>query len=195
MVDYTFFQTLTDRIESLESAGDTTQAARLRDLRSKVLEVTDKLDREAWAAQQETTVLISELLASQDLDKAVAEHPESYDPLFFIMLSSMTESANRMGRKDLADKLQDLRQRVVAFLEKQMPPELRLINQLLAAEYPEGTKKLLQEQMEQVTEDLVTAMRAIASDLETQQQPNTARRLRDIAEQAASLLTSMPKQA
>jgi len=194
MVDYLFFQALTERIEALENAGDTAQAARLRDLRGEVLDVTDRLDKEVRAAQQETVALISELLASQDLDKAVTEHPEGYDALFFIILGSMMESANKMGQKDLADKLQDLRQRVVAFLEQQMPPELRLINQLLAAEYPEGTKKLLQEQADQVTEDLVAAMRAIASDLETRQ-PRMARRLRDIAEQAVSLLTPTTKQA
>ena len=187
MVDYLFFQTLTERIEALENAGDA-QAARLKDVRDKVLDVTDQLNQEAQAAQRETVDLISGLLASQNLDTAISEHPEAYDGLFFIMLSGMAESASKSGQKELADKLQDLGQRVVAFLEEQMPPELRLINQLLTAEYPQGTAKLLQEQSSQLTEELVAAMRAIAADLEKQRQPNTARKLRDIAEQAASLL-------
>jgi hypothetical protein len=99
----------------------------------------------------------------------------------------MINSAEKSGKKEVANRLTNLRDRAIKLLEEQLPPEIKLLNRLMDAEYPEGTRQILLEAGAILRPELVEAMRSLADDLEKQKQPATANKLRDIANQAAML--------
>jgi len=193
MMDYIFFQTLTERIESQESSGQSAEAARLKALREKLLDLTQRIDREVQKAQEEIADLIAELLSADDLPAAIAAHRDDLDALFFFVLADMASQAQQDGDTELVDKLGNLRAQAISFLEEQMPPHVRVINRLLTAAYPEETMELLASLGDELNGELVAGLREIAEDLEEQRHVSAAQRLRQVADQAETILLQMQR--
>jgi hypothetical protein len=83
-----------------------------------------------------------------------------------------------------------------AVAEEGLPPEMRLINDLLRASYPEETRELLHERQAEITPEFLALLEELAKSLperedqdeeERQEALETAKRLRDIRGQAALL--------
>jgi hypothetical protein len=73
-------------------------------------------------------------------------------------------------------------------MEEGMPPEVRLINDLLRAPYPEETRKMIKERKEQITPDILNLMDRLVEDLVQRNDAESAKRLRDIKAQAMLLV-------
>jgi hypothetical protein len=77
---------------------------------------------------------------------------------------------------------------VMELLQESAPPEIKLINQLMQAEYPEGTKRVLEKNATQVTAELIEVMDLIAENLKRGGQDEAAQRLSKIRAQAATMV-------
>jgi len=64
------------------------------------------------------------------------------------------------------------------------------VNQLLSAEYPNGTLALLQENRQRIGDQLLEVMRLLAEDLGKRGREETAQRMIQIREQASGLAGS-----
>jgi hypothetical protein len=109
------------------------------------------------------------------------------------------QNAERQGRKDLLQRLMMIYDEIMAVLEEGMPPEVRLVNDLLRAPYPDGTRALLRERQAEVTPELLDLMDRLAEEAATRpesgaegkdgpQGAEVAKRLRDIKAQAMLLV-------
>jgi hypothetical protein len=188
LLDYGFFQTLTARIDAVGKEGQKKEAARLRARRSRLLELTDKLDKEAERAAERAAAVLRKLLASEDLHAAVREHREEIDDMVLAVLSMNLQEAEKSGATEAVSRLQAIWQAVTDMLQESMPPEVRFINELLDLGYPQGTQQHLESNRERVTGPLLEAMELIAKDLEGQGRAELAKRLRDIRGQAVLLV-------
>jgi hypothetical protein len=183
LLDYSFFGVLTQRIE--KAGAD--EAQRLRELRSELLEMTEQLDKEAMAAQEAKLKLLQEALSSQDPEQVLRQRKSEIDPLFLTILAATMRGAQQDRNVDDVAKLQAVNSAVVKLMQEDLPPELRLINELLTAEYPQGTLKLLQDKRSDWNADFVQILGSVAADLEAQKRPETAQRLREIRAQAEAI--------
>jgi hypothetical protein len=188
LLDYGFFQTFTARIDAAAKAEQKREVQRLRARRSRLLELTDKLDKQAQRDAERATNLLRKLLASEDLRAAVREHSEEIDDMVLAVLSMNLQEAEKTGATDAVARLQSIWRAITEMLQENMPPEVRFINELLDAEHPEGTQQWLESNREQVNGPLLEAMQAIAQDLESQGRVELAKRLRDIRGQAVLLV-------
>jgi hypothetical protein len=184
LLDYGFFQELTNRIEQASSE----QADALRDLRSELLELTAELDRETQAAQQAKIRLLQDVLDSPDPVQALRERKHEIDVLFLGILAGAVRAAEESQNEEEVQRLQSLSDAAVSILEEDLPPELRLVNDLLAAGYPEGTEQVLRERRSEWDADLVETLDRLAQDLEAQGRNDPAERLRNVRDQAQALL-------
>jgi len=73
---------------------------------------------------------------------------------------------------------------VMGLLEEQLPPEIRLINQLLAAPDPDSTRQLLESQRGAVTPQFVAALSQIIAKLEADGNADAAARMKQVKSQA-----------
>jgi hypothetical protein len=188
LMDYTFFLALTERINAAQTEGKSEEAQRLTDLRAKILEFQAKHDAEVAVALQWAADLLREILQSQDREAVVREHLEKIDGTFFAVLSANIAQAEERGEKKMADDLRQVRDLVAELLQESAPPEIRLINQLMQAKYPKGTKEILKENADQVTAELIKVMDLIAEDLKRGGRNEAAQRLSDIRAQAAKMV-------
>lgn len=184
LITYGFFQNLTGRVEVAELSGDTATAQRLTALRDHVLQFTQRLDQAQQAAMQQYSALLSEILAAPDVTAAVQERAALMDQNFLSLLSANLEQAEQRKASAAVARLTEVWNAAVRVLNQVAPPEVKLINSLLLAEYPGETRKLLAENRDLLTADFLEALQALAEQVATEGETDMATRLRQIRSQA-----------
>ena len=186
-LDYGFFQLLTGRIDAAAKDGQKDEARRLKALRTRILDLTDKLDRMFEKEAKRASALLRKLLESTDVRASVREHKEEIDDVVLAVLSMNLQEAEKAGAKEASARLEQIWRAITEMLEESMPPEVRFINHLLDADFPQGTQHLLESNPQRVNGALLKAMAAISADLEAQGRSELAKRMRDIRGQAVLL--------
>ncbi|MFQ6059214.1 MAG: CpXC domain-containing protein [Anaerolineae bacterium] len=187
-LDYGFFQTLTGQIEAAQAAEETELAQRLTELRAKVLEIADELDRQARAAMERAADLLRRILDSDDPRGTIQEHIEDIDEVFLFVLSANIAQARAEKREEIAKGLEVLYGYILAQLEARMPPEMQLVNRLLRAEDAQAREELLRQESALVDQQFLGLVQAVADDAQRQGQAEMATCLQEIGEQVEKML-------
>jgi len=177
-VDYLFFQALTEHMDQAGEEGRQEDAQRLRDLRETLLDLTEQLDAEAQVALEQASELLRQLLEAEDPEAVVREHLTEFDDAFFIVLGANLQAAERAGEEQAYGRLQELGNLVLDIARERLPPEVRLIQHLLAAPDGAAVSDLLEEYESLVDERLVMLIRDLAGDIDEEE---TAARLLEVA--------------
>lgn len=185
VIDYSFYQDLTSRIEAARTEEETQHLARLR---AKITEISDRQDEAAKASLQKAADLLKSILESNTPQEVISEHLAEIDQAFFAVLAANIQYAQAEGRADVVERLKQANDMIVRILRENAPPEIKLINQLMEANYPEETRRLLRGNTELLKEELVQVMAFIIEDLQTGGQFEVAQRLTDIRQQAVEIL-------
>jgi len=188
VLDYQFFQTLTGQIETAESQGEKEKAQELTRLRTRILDLVDELDKEAREALDRAAGLLKEIVDSEDMEAAAQEHVEEIDAAFLTALEANIIAADRAGQEEVSEKLNNLKEHVVPLLEKRLPPEMRLLNQLLSAPDLDQRRKLLQDQKDLVSADFLELLQLILEDLRSQDQKEAADHLEELIPEVEAML-------
>jgi len=187
-IDYIFYQQLTARIESAAGAGKEQEAETLKALRETILDLTAEIDAEMEEATREVNRLLDQILGSPDLEQALHANLDRIDDLFLNALALRLQAAEQGGRQAEAEKLGQIRNLLVQLIEESQPAEIRFINQLLGARYPDETLALLEENRQQVDAELLELMDQLGEDLNQNGRSALALQLARIQEQAAALV-------
>jgi len=181
LLDYAFFQGLTAQ---MEAASDPESTARLKALRSRILDTTARQDEEARTTMKQATDLLNGILKAEDPEAFVRQHLAEIDDAFFSVLSANIQRAEAEKRDNVSQALRQIADMVMALLEEQLPPEIRLINQLLAAPDPGSARQLLESQRSAVTPQFVAALGQIIAKLEADGNADAAAQMKQIKSQA-----------
>jgi hypothetical protein len=187
LLDYTFFQKLTERIDASQGA----ERDRLTRLRDHLLTLTQQMDQATRARMDEAMTLLKEILQSPNPRSTVREHAEEIDDVFMGILSLNMQEAEKKGAREAMQRLAMVYTEIMAISEEGLPPEVRLINDLLRAPYPDGTRNLLQQRRSEMTPEVIALMDRMAQEMEGRdvaEQVETGKRLRDIKTQAMLLV-------
>jgi hypothetical protein len=157
--------------------------------------MVDQLDREAQAVQQAKIQRLQDVLSSPDPTQTLRDMKKEIDMLFLAVLGAALRSAQERGEVEEVQRLEAVNQAALAILQEDLPPELRFVNDLLVAEYPQETQKLLRERRAKWNAEFPELLSALAEDLETQGRTESAQRLRDIRTQAEALLEESSDEA
>lgn len=144
-LDYTFFQSLTERIEKSKDE----ERKRLESLREKLLEITRKIDQRAEQEFKHANDLLNTLLSAENIQQATIEHMEEINDTFIQVLNRVLQDANQKNDAVLMPKLQQ----IVAVLQQASapPPELALLETFLDAPDEAALNKLIEEHAAELT--------------------------------------------
>jgi hypothetical protein len=120
LLDYTFFQQLTAKIDEAAKAGDTKQANALKDLRTKILDTKAQQEELSRAALQKSITLLREVLQSQDPQKILAQKLDEIDESFFAVLSANIEEARRQNQNEAAQAMEMIGNMAMAMLQESL---------------------------------------------------------------------------
>jgi hypothetical protein len=187
LLDYPFFQALTAKIEAATAAGDKAEADRLIELRKEILSLREKLDAATKAALDQRGALLREIMVSENLDEAVKAHLDELDEAFFGVLEANMQAAEQQQQQATFDRLQAVADAISRSIAAAQPPEVRFVNALLSAAYPDETRKLLEANRKALSPQLLEWMRAVAEDLRQDGRTDAGDQLAKIIEQATEL--------
>ena len=188
LLDYAFFQTLTSRIEEAEKTGNDDQAARLLDLRTKLLTWIDALEAEAKKIWERKGKIIKDALESADWRTALDPHWQEIDTIFLTILGSNIKIAQEQGNKQAAATLQQLADLAMIIAREHAPPEIELLNRLLETDSIEERTRILDENQNMVNTDFLGLINQVTQDLVAQGRQQEADTLLPLTEQVTKIL-------
>lgn len=161
-LDYLFFQSLSERIET--KAGD--ERKKLEALREKLLTITRQIDQRMEEEYKRARELLGALLAAQDIQKATLERLNEISEAFVQVLNRALQEATQ--KKDNA-QLEKLQQIVVVLQQMSAPPpEYELLEKLLDAPDDSALNKMLEEHKDEITPEFASFIGGVLAQSEEQ---------------------------
>jgi hypothetical protein len=180
LFDYQFLMTLSERIGA--SQGD--ERKRLEDLRQFLLQVQEQVSARQQQAQQaeaqQAQALLQEVLQANDPAQALAEHADEIDESFLAILAANIQQAERAKATAAVRRLRTIYEHAVAILQEDLPPDLKLLNQLLSASDEATTRQLLKENRSLLTREFIDALRPIEAEMRENGQNELADRIKSL---------------
>ncbi len=173
LVDYNFFMKLTTLVNQAPD-GD---RARLQKLRESILATVAQVDQVAQQQGQQAAAVLRRLIEAPDMAQAVRENIQSIDNTFMAILGQNFDAAQKAGRKDVAEKIQQIGDAILAIIRDSAPPEIKLINELLALETEEEALEAVKRRATEITPQVVEAMKEVEAELGASDRKEVAERL------------------
>jgi len=184
VMDYPFFQRFTESVERASGA----ERERLTAIRDRALEEVQRVQQAVQSEMNFTAGTLQSILQAPDLDAAVEEYLPECNDLFFAVLEANLESARRNKQEKAAQRLEELKAKILSALEKSLPPELRFVRELLGQESDELAERMLADRAAEVTDPFVAALKATVKDLESSPQEPLVGRMKKILDEAEKQL-------
>lgn len=187
LMDYPFFQEITAQIEAAKAQGDEAHAKRLSAMRARIVQVAEEMDAASKQVIKQATTLLSGALQAEDPEAYLREHLNEMSEAFFVVLSANLNAAERDGHPEWVAKMEQIGDIAIRLIQEAAPPEVQLLNRLLAAPYPDGTLQILRENIALITPELLDTMSLIAEDLARQGNLPAADKTKKVLAQAEAL--------
>ena len=161
-MDYTFFQNLSDKIDAAQ--GEEKQ--RLEELREKLLDYVNEVDRQLEERYKETQEFIDQLLAQDDVAQATRDNLENFTQESVDLVSQMMRQASEKNDYVRMGKLQ----KMIEVLQEASapPPEVAFIEQLLEAPDQASMEQMLSQNEDMVNEEMMNMLSGLMAQLGAQ---------------------------
>jgi hypothetical protein len=162
-MDYSFFQIVTERID--KATGDDRQ--KLEELREKVTEYTNQIDKTVEEQMKKADAMIESLLTAPDIAQATAQNIANFQNEAVVQVLE-TKLREAQQNKDAA-RLEKLQQVVGVLQQASSPPELELVNELVdAAGSDAELEKALNAHQDELSDELTGMLASLMQQVEQQ---------------------------
>lgn len=179
-LNYEFFLSMTEKIEKREKSG--VDATELKELREHLLGVQQELEFQSRQIIEQASQTLRRILAAEDVEQAVLENLAEIDDSFMYVLSASIAQAEEKGDQEQAGALVMVYEAIRKALDRQMPPEIQFLNDLLSIEGVEERRQLLDENPSLLTQDFLDLVKAVSEQAAENDRT-------DLSEQLAGLQT------
>lgn len=185
VLDYAFFQHLTDQIENANS--EKTQLA-LTGLRSRLLELVDEIDEQRKAILEQASEILGDIVGSEDINLAVRENLPFINDVFLSVLEANLQAAEERDDQELFQRFQAVNHAIRELIREGTPPEIQFINDLLQAEDDMEARLLLVDHAAEYGEALLDTIDALIDDLQSRGNVPIIKRLEELREEAEKVI-------
>ncbi len=163
-MDYTFFQTLTEKLEAAQ--GD--EKKKLAELREKLLDYVNEVDRQLEQRFKEAQAFVERLLDQEDVAKATRENLQGFTQESVDLVGQLLRQASEKNDYARMGKLQKMLE--VLQEASAPPPEVTFIEQLLEAPDNVAVEKMLNENENMINDEFMNMLSGLMAQLEAQGQ-------------------------
>ncbi len=164
-LDYQFFQILTERVEAENNPEERQQ---LEAMRERLLEYVNEIDKQIAARMEQVQGFLNSLLEQEDIGAATRANIRNFDQQVVQALEAMLHKATEEKDEAMLAKLQQI---VAVLQEASGPlPEYEFIEQLIGAENSETLEKLIAENDEKITDELLQTLSGIVAQSQGQEE-------------------------
>lgn len=158
VLDYTFFQDLSGQIEAAQGE----ERARLADLRSQLLKITQEIDAAQEARIASAGALLQSLAQADNLDEAIQAALPAIDELFLNVLAANLEAAHQRNDSASLAVLQRIDTRLRQILRDSLPPGLRLAQDVIQDRDEAAALRRIDDQPDAVDAEFLSTILAMA---------------------------------
>jgi hypothetical protein len=170
-LDYSFFQILTEQLD--KTSGE--DRKKLEQLREKILEYTNQIDKAVEEQMKQADAMIESLLAAPDIAQATLQNIQNFQSEAVVQILE-TKMRDAQQKND-AGRMQKLQQIVSVLQQASTPPELEIINELVDAAGDEvSLAQALKAHENDLTEEMTGIIASLMQQVEQQgdKDPNAA---------------------
>jgi hypothetical protein len=175
-LDYEFFQILASRIDAAATAEEKQSLTEKRD---KMLAITQDIDAAAQEQEKAYRDFLEQLLQQPDISLATEENLGAVNEMFVSIVQDELQKARQAGNFDRSGKLQQ----VMGVIEKASapPPEIALVQELMAAESDEDRNRLLKENADKITPEFIELLSNLSAQAAQQNEnPEVADQIKTV---------------
>lgn len=184
-LDYEFLMELTQRIEQAPTDEETESLSEMRDL---ILEIQGQQKQSQQAAVQQMQALLQEVLQSQDTEATLRQYAAAIDENFLALLSANIQSAQEKNAAAAIQRLTQVYNQAMTIFQEKLPPEVRLLQGLMATPDQAAAKKMLQENRSMISRELIETMSGLETQMRGAGRAEQADKLKSLRSQAALML-------
>ncbi|RME62470.1 MAG: hypothetical protein D6790_06220 [Caldilineae bacterium] len=185
LADYQFLMTLSNRIDQAE---DPEERADLMALREVAVAFTQATAQSEQARAERAQQLLQEVLQAPDPAVVLREHADEIDQMFLAVLAGNIQQVEKNGATYAAKRLRAIYEQALSILEENLPPEMRLLNQLVAAPDEKSVRRILQENRSLLSKEFVESLQDLENRFREEGQADLANRLKSVRSQATLML-------
>lgn len=185
VLDYNFFQNLSDQIENTDSEED---AALLSELRSRLLELVDEIDEQRKVILEQASDVLREIVSSNNIHQAIRENIPFINDVFLSVLEANIQAADERNDEEMLNRFQEVNQAIRELIREGTPPEIQFINDLLQAEDEVEARLMLVDQAPEYGEALLHTIDALIEDLQQRGNPPIVKRLEELRLEAEKVI-------
>lgn len=185
LLDYQFLMLVTERIERTTDEAEKQQLAELRQL---IVTIQEQQAQSQQAAMQQMQQLLQHILQAEDTEAALRQYADYVDEAFLGVLAANIQAAQKRGSNAAARRLQQVYELAVAMLQENMPPEMRLVNQLLSAPDKAALNQVIQENRSQINRDFVASLKMLETDMRDANRTEIADRIKTLRAQISLMV-------
>lgn len=160
-MDYTFFQLLTEKIET--ASGD--EKPRLEGIREKLLGFVADMDKQLEARFKQAQDFVESMLAQPDIEQAVTANLDKFTQDSVEIAQRMLQDATQKNEYERMGKLQKMMQVLQA---ASAPPEITIIEQLIQLPDAATVEQALEQNPDVLTQGLLDTLTGLATQMESQ---------------------------
>lgn len=176
-MDYVFFQLLSERIDRARTDG----RARLVELRSKLLDLVDTIDKRVAKKIKRAKELLSKILESEKIEEAVMRSLSVIDEFFIQELNLSLEEAKKQDDKEKLEKLQKVSAAIAQ--ASQVSQTFEFIEALLEIPDELSRQKLLEENRELITPEFIKTLSDIVYQVQSGENIELSLRFKELHRQ------------
>lgn len=165
-INYQLIAQVAAEIEKANEAGDSAKAAQIEALRDRLVAVFEEMQNASRQMLQQAQQTLDTILQAPNTNQAIQQNVERIDEAFMYYLAA--ELAQAKERQDVAreQRLQSIQDTIMQAAEQSMPPQLRLLNQLLRAETPEAQQALVNQLSPADKRELASVLESVTAELD-----------------------------
>jgi len=160
-MDYAFFQLLSEKIEK---SNDTEEKKSLTELRQKLLDAIDEIDKQINIEIEKSKTVLENILQSKDIQATAEKHIHEVNDFFMHALDEELASARKKGDLERINKLEQ----ILIVIEKatETPEEIKFIETLLEIQDDQELENAISKNGEKITSDFIETVNQVASQFE-----------------------------
>jgi hypothetical protein len=184
-LDYQFLLAVANKLDQTEDAET---KAKLEELRALVMEVQDQQRQSVQQTAAQVQEVLQAVLEAPDAVEALRQYADMIDETFLALLAGNIDRAEKSGATAAVRRLREIYDAALDLVQEGMPPEMRLINQLVNAPDQAATRKLLEENRSLLSREFIDTLRALEDDFRSRNGADVADRLKSVRGQAQLML-------
>ncbi|MCA9979791.1 MAG: CpXC domain-containing protein [Anaerolineales bacterium] len=176
-INYQLIAQIAQEIDKAKEAGDTAKAAQIETVRDKLVDIYEQMQTASQEMLAQAKETLDALLQAPNKPQAIQQNMGRIDEAFLYYLTAEIEYAAEKQDVNRQLALKEVQNLIMEEAERNMPPPLRLLNQLLRVDDEQAQKELVAQIPAENRPELADLLGSMVSEMENGNDPELQARV------------------